>query len=120
MPIAEPPPIQVLDDEQLRALLKACEGKDFYARRDTTIIRLFVATGLRVSELNRLGVADVDLTARIAAVKHPKGGKRTRIVRFERPPPPSTATSAPGLGTGLPPTRTCSSAGPAGCRPTAS
>lgn len=39
----EPPP--VLGQDELRQLLKACEGKDFAARRDTAIIRLLLDTG---------------------------------------------------------------------------
>jgi integrase/recombinase XerC len=36
----EPP--AVITDDQLRRLLKSCEGRDFTARRDTAIIRLFI------------------------------------------------------------------------------
>ncbi|MFN2483798.1 MAG: tyrosine-type recombinase/integrase, partial [Candidatus Limnocylindria bacterium] len=43
-----PPPI--LREEQVRALLRACEGIDFEARRDTAIIRLLVDTGMRRGE----------------------------------------------------------------------
>jgi hypothetical protein len=38
----EPPP--VLTDEELRRLLKACEGRDFTDRRDAAILRLFLDT----------------------------------------------------------------------------
>ena len=41
----EPPP--VITDDELRRLLHACEGRDFYARRDTAIIRLLLDTGMR-------------------------------------------------------------------------
>ena len=85
----EAPPISVLEDDQLRLLLKACEGKDFYARRDLAMIRLFLATGLRKSELAAIAVEDLDLAARIVAVRHPKGGKRTRVARFD----PATASA---------------------------
>jgi site-specific recombinase XerD len=36
--VPEDPPA-VLSDAELRALLKACEGQGFVARRDTAIIR---------------------------------------------------------------------------------
>ena len=84
----EAPPISVLEDDQLRLLRKACEGKDFYARRDLAMIRLFLATGLRKSELAAIAVEDLDLAARIV-VGHPKGGKRTRVARFD----PATASA---------------------------
>jgi site-specific recombinase XerC len=45
----EPPP-PVLTDDELCRLLKACEGRDFTDRRDGAIPRLFLDTGLQVSE----------------------------------------------------------------------
>ena len=62
----DPPPI--LRPEQLAALIRACEGKEFKDRRDMAIIRLFVDTGMRRSELTGLKVADVDLRYRVATV----------------------------------------------------
>jgi site-specific recombinase XerC len=44
----EPPP--VLTDNELRRLLKACEGRSFTDRRDAAILRLFLDNGIRVSE----------------------------------------------------------------------
>ncbi len=40
----------MLTDDELRRLLKACEGRDFTDRRDAAILRLFPDTGIRVSE----------------------------------------------------------------------
>lgn len=54
-------PVPVLSDDEIRALLAACAGKDFDARRDTAIVRLFLSTGLRLAELSGLAVGDVDL-----------------------------------------------------------
>lgn len=53
-------PVPILSDDQLRALLKACEGKDFDARRDTAIIRLLLDSGIRLSELVGLRLEDLD------------------------------------------------------------
>jgi site-specific recombinase XerD len=78
----EPPPIEVLTPEKLRALLKVCEGKGFHDRRDTAIVRLFAATGMRLSELATLRLADVDLAKRVAFIEHGKGD-RARFVRFD-------------------------------------
>jgi site-specific recombinase XerD len=64
----------VLSVEQLRALLAACAGKSFAARRDTAIVRLFADGGLRLAELAGLGVADADLRERMVYVT----GKGTR------------------------------------------
>lgn len=85
---ANPEPVRVLGAEDLTALLKACEGTGFLERRDMALLRLFMATGLRLSELADLGLADVDLARRIVYVRHGKGDK-ARFVRFD----PATATA---------------------------
>lgn len=56
-----PPP--VLSDDELRALLTACEGTGFEDRRDVALLRVLVDTGARVSELAglRLDEESVDL-----------------------------------------------------------
>ncbi len=78
------PAPNVLSDDDLKALLKACSGADFYARRDYALIRFMLATGLRVSETVDLALGDLDLTNRIVAVRHGKGDK-ARVVRFDAP-----------------------------------
>ncbi len=50
-------PVPVVDVTDLRALLNACSGTSFEARRDTAIIRLFVDTGMRLAELTGLTMA---------------------------------------------------------------
>lgn len=40
-----------LSDDELRALLRTCEGTDFESRRDTAVLRILIDTGLRVSGL---------------------------------------------------------------------
>jgi site-specific recombinase XerD len=74
--------VPVLSLVQLRALLKACQGKDFDARRDTALIRLMVATGLRLTEAADLRLEDADLTNRVVVVRRGKGGK-ARLARFD-------------------------------------
>ncbi len=76
------PAPNVLGDDELRLLLKACAGADFYARRDLALVRLMLATGLRVSETIDLAVGDLDLMNRIVSVRHGKGDK-ARVVRFD-------------------------------------
>jgi site-specific recombinase XerD len=71
----EPPP--VLASEEVRALLRACSGTGFEDRRDAAIIRLFIDSGMRLSELTGLSVDDVDLDLRVAYVigkgRRPRG-----------------------------------------------
>lgn len=72
----------VLSPAQITALLKACEGTGFDQRRDLALIRLMLATGLRVTETIDLRLADLDLPNRIAAVRDGKGG-HSRVVRLD-------------------------------------
>ena len=60
-PLLPDVPVPVVTDDQLRAVLATCAGKEFDARRDQAIIRLFLDTGIRRAELTGLRVADVDI-----------------------------------------------------------
>jgi len=79
--IPEQPP-EVLSLEDIKAILKACEGKDFLARRDMAIMRLLIDTGLRRGELAGLKMEDVELDAQTVTVIGK--GSRIRIVPFGR------------------------------------
>lgn len=72
--------VQVLDVEQLKLLLKSTEGKSFLDRRDHAVIRLWVDTGMRRSELGDLELHDVDARASTAAVVGK--GRRPRVVPY--------------------------------------
>jgi site-specific recombinase XerD len=77
--VPEQPP-EVLSDDDLRRLLKTCEGRDFDSRRDMAILRLLIDTGLRRAELAGLKMEDVDLDDNIAIVVGK--GRRARAVPF--------------------------------------
>lgn len=68
-----------LTDDQVRALIKACAGKDFRDVRDTALIRLMAETGMRAGEVIGLQTADVDLPQGVATVHRGKGGKGRRV-----------------------------------------
>lgn len=68
-------PAPVIAEADLRKLLKVVEGRDFRARRDTAIVRLFLDTGMRLAELAGLRVDDVDLEQELAHVVG-KGNRR--------------------------------------------
>ena len=68
-----PPPVWT--EEQIKALLKVCEGKDFEQRRDHAIIRLLLDTGMRRNELAGLKVDSIDWTTGTALVM----GKGSRV-----------------------------------------
>jgi len=67
--------IEPLTDDQLRAMLKACAGRDLRERRDEALIRLMAETGVRAGEVAVLALADVNLTTGTAIVRRGKGGK---------------------------------------------
>jgi site-specific recombinase XerD len=72
----------MLSDNDLRRLLKTCEGSSFEQRRDLAVLRLLIDTGLRLSEATYLTLADVDLDNKMVRVV----GKfsRVRAVPFGR------------------------------------
>ena len=71
--------VPVFTPEELIRLDHACAGRNFAQRRDTAIIAVFTATGIRLSELAGLRASDVDLRQREITVRG-KGGK-DRIVK---------------------------------------
>jgi site-specific recombinase XerC len=71
--------VRALDEDQLRALIKACAGRSLSDRRDEAIIRLMVETGARASEIVGLETADVDLARGVVTIRRGKGG-RGRVV----------------------------------------
>lgn len=77
------PPL--LSDDELRRVLAACEGPAFADRRDAAIVRTFMSTGARLSELANLRwtpgaetTNDVDLDLGIIRILSGKG-RRERI-----------------------------------------
>jgi integrase/recombinase XerD len=79
--------VPVFTRDELARLEQACAGRSFTQRRDTAIIAVFTATGIRLSELAGLRHdpgdprgSDVDLWQREITVRG-KGGK-PRIVRI--------------------------------------
>lgn len=79
-PLVPEQPVPVVTGEQVRAILKACAGTDFVARRDTAVVRLFHDTGMRLGELAALTVADVDLDLNVGVVTGK--GRRIRTAPF--------------------------------------
>jgi site-specific recombinase XerD len=67
--------VEALTDDQLRALLMACQGRGFKDRRDEAIVRLMAETGLRAGEVVALNVDDIDVKRGLVVVRKGKGGK---------------------------------------------
>lgn len=79
-PVVPEPETRVLRLEEVRSLLKVCEGRDFASRRDMAMLSLFLDTGMRRAELAGLLVETVDIDRRECAVIGK--GRRGRIVTF--------------------------------------
>lgn len=80
--------VEPLSDDQLKALLKACQSprgatpaEALRHRRDEAMLRLMLETGARAGEVVALEVADLDLPAGTAVIRRGKGG-RGRVVPF--------------------------------------
>jgi integrase/recombinase XerC len=69
-----------LSEDEMTALIAAADDSTPLGRRDRTILELFYASGLRLSELTGLDIDDVNLSAKMVRVLG-KGGKQ-RIVPF--------------------------------------
>lgn len=72
-----------LSEEAVTALLTAPKGDNFLARRDRAILETLYSAGLRVGELVKLTLRDVDLIGEV--VKAHGKGKKERLVPIGRP-----------------------------------
>ena len=78
--VRTPPPGEpatpVLSVEELRRLVKACQGTAYTDRRDAAVVLVLLDAGLRLAELAALTVEDVDLRGRVVRVTG-KGSRRS-------------------------------------------
>jgi site-specific recombinase XerD len=74
-------PVPVVPIEDLRKLLRACEGRDFLELRDTAVIRLMLEPGgMRRAEIAGLTVDSIDLENDVVVVMGK--GRRPRTIPF--------------------------------------
>jgi site-specific recombinase XerD len=59
--VPEPPMVPVFTDDELTALVGACQGRGFNDLRDAAVVRLLIDCGMRVSELTGIDLVDLDL-----------------------------------------------------------
>ncbi len=71
-----------LSEAEMVHLVEAPDADEPLGRRDRAVLELFYASGLRLSELAGLDIADVKLSAQIARV--PRKGGKERLVPFNR------------------------------------
>jgi integrase len=73
--------VHALTDDELKRLIRACQGKSLVDRRDEAIVRLMLEAGLRAGEVVGLQVSDVDVSRGLVTITRDKGGKG-RIAPF--------------------------------------
>ena len=73
--------VQPFSLDEILKLLACCDPSSAVVTRDRAIILTLLDTGVRVGELVRLELADLDLEARRLRVMHAKGNKQ-RVVAF--------------------------------------
>lgn len=71
--------VEILTDEQLRAMIKTCRARELRDCRDEAVLRFMVESGARAGEVVAMGTADVDLPTGVATVRRGKGGKGRRV-----------------------------------------
>lgn len=72
--------IDMLSVDELKAVLKACEGPLLVDRRDQALILLYADTGARLSEIVATSIDDLDMRLRELVVMGK--GRRERVVPF--------------------------------------
>lgn len=70
-----------LTPDELAALIAACKGNDFRARRDDAVVRLMAECGSRASETVSMLLSETNVAAGTTVIRRGKGGKG-RIVPF--------------------------------------
>lgn len=78
-PIVPANPPDVLSIDQVRALLKACDGQRFEDRRDAALVALLYDTGIRLSECRGITLPGLDVTERREVTVLGKGRKERTL-----------------------------------------
>ncbi|MBA3362453.1 MAG: tyrosine-type recombinase/integrase [Acidimicrobiia bacterium] len=79
-PSVEEQTVPVIPDDDLKALVRVCQGQGFEARRDTALILVFLDTGARLSEIADLQLGNVDLYRSATLLVRGKGN-RDRLLK---------------------------------------
>jgi len=72
-------PPDILREDEIRALLGACDGRAFEERRDAALVTLLYDTGLRLSECAAITLADIDIADRREVTVIGKGRKERML-----------------------------------------
>ena len=72
-------PVPALDDREIKALLKQCEGEELRDLRDRAAVTLLAETGMRASELLNLKIPDLSLVKCTAMIRETKNNTSRRV-----------------------------------------
>jgi site-specific recombinase XerD len=78
-PKTDQPAVADLSEDEIKRMLKACDGAAFRDRRDKAMLAILAETGLRAAEMVALDVNDIDVAGCVAHVVRGKGGKGRRV-----------------------------------------
>ena len=81
--VLDPIPKQILSYQEIKSLLKTPNKRTPKGKRDSSILEIFYGSGLRIGEMTRLSVDDLDLKNRILRIQQGKGN-RDRFVPLTR------------------------------------
>jgi site-specific recombinase XerD len=70
---------KVLSEAEITKLIKVCKGSSWLDVRNRAILLTFLDTGIRLSELVQLDLADVNLGAFSLRIRRGKGGKERHV-----------------------------------------
>jgi hypothetical protein len=117
--------VEPLSEDDLRALLRACQpptgatpAETLRHRRDEAILRLMLETGARAGEVVALDVTDLDLPVGTALIRRGKAAGGGSSCSGRTRPGPWTATCACAPGTGSADSAACGSGTVARASPT--
>jgi site-specific recombinase XerD len=79
-PMVPEVPVPVVADDELKKLLKVCDGKEFEQRRDMAVLRVFIDTGVRLAEAAGMKVTDIDTDSEVIIVTGK--GRRPRAAPY--------------------------------------
>ena len=77
-------PLEPVEFNVVKKLLKTCDVTEFYGARDYAIFLFLLDTGIRASELTALDIDDVDAILGDVNIRHGKGGKPRMVVIGKR------------------------------------
>jgi len=70
---------EIISIDQARRLLRAAKGTSWHSKRNAAILTMFLDTGIRLSELIRLDLEDVDLQTLTIRIRSGKGEKERHV-----------------------------------------